>query len=140
MHRLLALFADHPVAADLSMHVAIAGVAALVGAHKIAADRLALVKDIPLTTHGRCDFLAAHVLAAVMNGTRCEDSTLNELVALNERLSGRPGQEDATVSIALALDQRGKMAEARALVRAYRMKNRREMYPARHPLLSKFAD
>ncbi len=140
MHRLLALFADHPAAADLSMHVAIAGVAALVGAHKIATERLALVKDIPLTTHGRCDFLAAHVLAAVTGGTRCDDSTLTELLALNERLLGRPGQEDATVSIALALDQRGKTAEARALVRAYQMKNRRELYPSRHPLLSKFAD
>ena len=120
------------------MRVTIAGIASMVGDHALAARNLALVNSVPLTLHGQCDVLAARVLEGSRSGASCDDDDLDELISLNERLAGRPGQQEATASIALALEQRGRTDEARAIVGEYISRTRREAWPPRHPLLVPF--
>ena len=101
----------------------------------LAEAQLKAVGQVPPVLHGLCDDLAVRVFFESMQGRVCTDSALSELVELNERLSGRPGQELPTVSIALALKERGQLDYAIEVARRYAYTTRRERWPSRHPVL-----
>ena len=140
LYRLVGVLDRCPLAADLSMHVTIASIALMLSDSALANSQLDYANGVALTLHGRCEVLATRVFAAVMHLTLCDENDLLELVKLNDRLLSRPGQESATVSIAVALHQRNRSAEATMLVARYVNVTRREQWRSRHPILLSFAD
>lgn len=140
LDELLGVLDAHPAATELATRVSIAELACMLGENALAVEQLALLNDVPLTLHGRCDVLAARVLVTILGGATCAEADLTELIAINDRLCGRPGQHDPTVSIAMGLAQRGRNDEAREVVRAYATQTRKELWGSRSPLLLAFLE
>jgi tetratricopeptide (TPR) repeat protein len=130
---LLDVFRRCPPAAQLTMRVTIAGIAALVGDHTLARTQLTRTEGVALTLHGQCDVLAARLIAASCRGDESSDEDLYDLQALNDRLEGRPGQQEPVAAIAMCLVRRGRNNEAAAVVTRYTGYTRRESWPSRHP-------
>jgi hypothetical protein len=129
------VFRRCPPTAQLTMHVTIAGIAAIVGDHELARQQLAMIDGVALTLHGRCDVLAAQVIATVSRGDQCSDELLRELIALNNRLEGRPGQQEPVAAIAMGLAQFGRTADALSVVNRYTKQTRKELWASRHPAI-----
>ena len=140
LDRLLGILERCPPAVDVPMRVSIASIALMLGRSALAASQLAYADTTLLPLHGRCEVLATRVLAAAMQGTRCDDHDLSDLFRLNEQLRSRPGQESAVLGIAAALNQRSRTIEAVAVVTRYANEYRREPWPSRHPIIRSFID
>ena len=136
--RLLELLKQRPPAAAPQMRLSVASVALMIGDDSLALSQIALVGGGNLSLHGRCGQLAVGVFAAAMRGKLCYEEDLSELIALNDRLRSRPGQEGATLGIAVGLHQRNQPAEASLVVRTYANETRRERWASRHPILLSF--
>lgn len=136
---LLSVISRCPIVANPPMRLDISYIAAMQGNIPMATEQCAYAEGIEFSVHGRCDLLAVRAFTLAMQGRSCSDADLAELIALDKRLTGRPGQEIPTISIALALHQRGESAEAIEVVRRYVHETRRERYPSRNSIIAGFA-
>lgn len=127
-----------PPVAELATRVSMARVALTLGDDELALSQLSFFNGLALTLHGRCDVLAAKVFSDVVASKPVDEVDLADLIALNDRLRERPGQEAATISIATALNALGRTHEAVAIVTSYVSGSRREPWPSRNPLLAAF--
>ncbi len=128
-----------PPAADLPMRHTITIIALMVGDYRLAQEQLEYVAHGELSVHGLCEDLAVRLLGSELLNTPWPEQLLDELITLNERLRERPGQETAVVSIAMALQRRGRGSEAKQLVERYVNETRREHWPSPNPILRSFA-
>lgn len=138
LNRLLSAVAQCPPAADPSLRLTIATIALMLGANDLAVSQLRYADPSLLTLHGRCELLATRILAAALQRTAFSDDELSMLISLSERLKSRPGQEGASIGIAVALHQRNRSAEAAMVVEQYVRNTRRERWPSCHPILLSF--
>jgi hypothetical protein len=121
------------------MRLDIANIASMVGDFDLAEEQLRCVSGAEFNLHGRCDELATGVFVRAMQEMKCDPHALVELDSLNNRLRDRPGQELATIALAMGRCQQGQSELAIATVDEYLTKTRRELYPSRNPITVSFA-
>jgi hypothetical protein len=128
-----------PPAITPPMRLDVSNIASMVGNFALADEQLSQLDGTVFSAHGRCDHLATRVFATAMRGGICDAELVVELISLNERLRGRPGQELGTIGLALGLAQHGRSGEAVTAVANYVHVTRRERYASSHPVTVSFS-